>query len=94
MTAHLDPWAAADHDPSSHVQPAGHSAVITTRAALALARADIHDALAADGLASRHWARSAGGFAAMVLRAPDATAAQRELAGYYLVDAAVFIANS
>lgn len=30
----------------------------------------------------------------MVLAAPDATAQQREQAGYYLVDAAVFIANS
>jgi hypothetical protein len=94
MTAHPDPWAATDHDPSSHVQPAGHSAVISTTAALALARADIHDALAADGPARRQWARSARAFAAMVLQAPDATAAQRELAGYYLIDAAAFIANS
>ena len=88
MTAHLDPWAATDHDPSSHVQPAGHSAVISTKAAFALARADIHDALAATGARRRKYAPSARGFAAMVLAAPDATPA------HYLVDAAVFIANS
>ena len=94
MTAHPDPWGCIDHDPTSHDQPTRHSALISTRAALSLARADIHDALAATGARRREYALSARGFAAMVLAAPDATPAQREQAGYYLVDAAVFIANT
>jgi hypothetical protein len=94
MSAHPDPWASTDHDPLSTAAVLHHQASITTGHALALARADIHDAVAADRERRRQYALSARDYAATVLLAPDATPSQRELAGYYLTDAEVFIANS
>ncbi|GAB4973355.1 hypothetical protein MAHJHV55_52780 [Mycobacterium avium subsp. hominissuis] len=38
-------------------------------------------------------AASAGDYARMVLHAPDATAGQREIAGYYLIDAEILPNN-
>ena len=95
MTTHIDPWASTDHDPISGPGPLGHNAfIITTTHALALARADIHAAVANDSHHRRQYALSARDYASMVMRAPDATRQQREHAGYYLADAEVFIANS
>jgi hypothetical protein len=107
MTTHVDPWANHDHDPTSwadhlaraaggDVEPVRHSAVITTVHALGLARADIHDAVAAhdDRHRRRQYALSARDYASMVILAPDSTRQQREYAGYYLADAEVLIANT
>jgi len=95
MTAQPDYWASTDHDPTSHTETARHLAAITTAHALALARADIHDALAAATTTCRcSYAHSAYTYATTVLRAADATPHQRRLASYYLVDAHVLLANT
>ena len=62
----------------------------TTTEALAYARSDIHNAVAVhdDDDRRQQFARSAAAYAAEVLLAADATASQREHAGYYLDDAA------
>ena len=93
MTAQPDYWASTDHDPTSHTETARHLATITTAHALVLARADIHDALAADSTTSRRsCAHSASTHATTVLGAADATPDQRRIAHYYLVDAHVLLA--
>ena len=62
---------------------------MTTTEALAYARSDIHNAVAVhDDDRRQQFARSAAAYAAEVLLAADATASQREHAGYYLDDAA------
>ena len=97
MTIHIDPWATPDHDPSSvaehQVRP---SAVLRTAAALAFARADTHDAGAAqdDPHRRRQYALSARDYAVMVLLADDATPDERQHAEHYLTDAETFIANT
>ncbi|GAB5009913.1 hypothetical protein JHV675_08790 [Mycobacterium avium subsp. hominissuis] len=94
MTTNPDPWASTDHDPTSTGGPTQHTANITTRRALMLAAADLHDALAQPDDGPRHqYAASAGDYARMVLHAPDATAGQREIAGYYLIDAEILTNN-
>ena len=90
MTTQLhDPWANNDHDPTSAATNTVHRAWITTTHALALARADIHNAVAAEGHTRRQYALSARDYAAMVMLADDATKSQREYAGYYLADAEI-----
>lgn len=95
MTAaqHSDPWASSDHDPTSIAETVVHQARITTRHALKLARADLHEAVANEGHTRRQYAQSACDYAHMVLGAPDAMAHQRELAGYYLADAEILTHN-
>jgi hypothetical protein len=70
----------------SHILSATHS--------LAMARDDIHHAIAADDhhRALQH-ALSARDNAAQVLTHPGATAAERQDAGYYFADAEVIIAH-
>ena len=96
MTIHVDPWATPDHDPSSIAEQVRPSAVLSTAAALAFARADIHDAGAAhdDPHRRRQYALSARDYAVMVLLADDATPDERQHAEHYLTDAETFIANT
>lgn len=92
MTITANPWAAADHDPTSNLSTAGPS----TPAALAYARADIHSAVAAanDPHRRRQYALSARDPAVTVLLAGDATDDEIRPAEHYLADAEAFIANT
>jgi hypothetical protein len=95
MTAQPDHWSTNDHDPTSHTEVARHKATITTAHTLVLARADLHDALAAtDSSQRRGYARSALKHALAVLRAPDVNADQHRLAVCYLVDARMLLSNT
>ena len=95
MTTQPDYWSTHDHDPTSHTEIARHQASITTAHALILARADLHDALATNDPGQRRGhASSALTHALAVLRAPDVHTDQRMLAGHYLVDAHVLLANT
>jgi hypothetical protein len=69
-----DPWATTDHDPTSYPQAAiVHPAAMSTSHALAMARADIHNAVNADEDHRRNqYALSARDNAAAVLTDPDA----------------------
>ena len=78
MTIHADPWATPN-DPSSIAEQVRPSAVLSTAAALAFARADNHDAGAAqdDPHRRRQHALSARDYAVMVLLADEATPDER-----------------
>ena len=69
---------------------------MTTTETLALARSDIHAAVAAhdDPYRRGQYARSARDYAAEVLTASDATPSEREHAGYYLDDANGMLATN
>ena len=69
---------------------------MTTTDALAQARTDIHEAVAAhDDRHRRHqYALAARDHATEVLHAADATRTEREYAGYYLDDAHAMLAAS
>jgi hypothetical protein len=92
-TEPTDAWASTDHDPICTPHTTVHRALITTKHALSLARADIHDAVANEGDTRRTYALSAADYAAMVILADDATRAQREYAFYYLADAEALAAH-
>lgn len=70
-----------------------HHAAISTSHALAMARADIHEAVnAGPGARRRQYALSARDNAAETLLDPDSTTLERDYASYYFVDAEAMIA--
>jgi hypothetical protein len=91
-----DPWASTDHDPTSHPQTRiVHPAAMSTSHALAMARADIHNAVNADDdHQRRQYAISARDNAAEVLCDCNSTPAERQYAGYYFADAEAIIAQA
>jgi hypothetical protein len=91
-----DPWATTDHDPTSYPQAAiVHPAAMSTSHALAMARADIHNAVNADDdHRRRQYALSARDNAAAVLTDPNRTPAERQYADYYFADAEALIAQT
>jgi hypothetical protein len=91
-----DPWASADHDPTSNPQAhIVHPAAMSTSHALAMARADIHTAVNADDdHQRRQYAISARDNAAEVLCDATSTPAEMQYAGYYFADAEAIIAQT
>ena len=96
MTRPIDPWASTDHDPTSHTQTVPEGEIFTTAQTLEFARQDIHAAVDAhdDPHRRRQYTHSALSYANTVLMATDATADQREHAGYYQDDATAMLANT
>jgi hypothetical protein len=95
MTRPIDPWASTDHDPTSHTQTVPEGEIFTTAQTLEFVRQAIHAAVDAhdDPHRRRQYAHSALSYANTVLTATDATADQREHAGYYHDDATAMLAN-
>ena len=96
MTRPIDPWASTDHDPTSHTHTVPEGEIFTTAQTLEFARQDIHAAVDAhdDPHRRRQYTHSALSYANTVLMATDATADQREHAGYYQDDATAMLANT
>lgn len=75
-------------------QPVVHHAALSSKPALAAARADLHDALRADdGHRRQQYARSALDSAAEVLLDPETTQLERTYAGCYFTEARALIAT-
>jgi hypothetical protein len=94
--AAADPWASNDHDPTGHPQaPVFHPVTLRISHTLAMARDDIHHAIAADDdHCRRQYALSARDNAGHVLSDPDCTPAERQCAGYYFADAEAIVAHT
>ncbi|MCV7200840.1 hypothetical protein H7J71_02285 [Mycolicibacterium peregrinum] len=92
-TAHIDPWATADHDPSSITET---GLATNTTATLEEARSDLHNAVAAVDNTHRRvqYARSALDNAVTVLLAYDATPDERRRSEHYIAEAEGLIANT
>ena len=72
-----------------------HAAALSTSHSLAMARADIHNAINADDDHRRHqYALSARDHAGEVLTQPNATPTELQYAGYYFADAETIIAQN
>jgi hypothetical protein len=90
-----DPSANSDHDPTSTLRPPiVHPAAHSTSHTLAMARADIHNAVNADDDQLRlQYALSARDNAAEVLTDPHSSRAEIDYAGYYFADGEAIIAQ-
>jgi hypothetical protein len=81
MTAQPDYCGSTDHHPTNPTEPDRHLAAMTNTQRSSLARANIHDAPAADTTTCRcSYAHSACTYASTVLRAADSTPHRRRRA--------------